>query len=181
MGRFMYKNIIIVGLILIISVMGIFFIYYFQQNQTTMKELKKSQKEDGRDGMDQIQITQQIGTLEPKIFENNIKAKEVDIKNSTKEIVGEIKQVSNSFFIISAKIIDFSALNTNSKELIMLKKDYKVMVSEKTYYTNKKNSDFKVMDRIQAFSSDPVYDVNEFIAIEINNLSVLPSVNSNGQ
>ena len=155
----MRKNIIIIILVLIILGISGGFIYFFQQNQLILNELKKqSYIENQRNAGSQTHSSQQDELSGFQIL------KEEDIKKTVKEI------------------IDFARLNGvgNSSKTVPLKnKEFKVIIGEKTYFLDsQKFSDIRIGDRIQAFSTFSIYNIDEFIAIEIFNLSRLEVIST---
>ena len=173
----MRKNIIIIILVLIILGISGGFIYFFQQNQLILNELKKqSYIENQRNAGSQTHSSQQDELSGFQIL------KEEDIKKTVKEIIGEVIQIADNFIIKNNKIFDLARLNGvgNSSKTVPLKnKEFKVIIGEKTYFLDsQKFSDIRIGDRIQAFSTFSIYNIDEFIAIEIFNLSRLEVIST---
>lgn len=104
--------------------------------------------------------------------DNMIQRKEESLKSlipKINDIAGEIKEKSDNYIIIEAKIADLSKLDQFDEKmggLPMLVKTYKVMVDKNTDFSlsPKKMGELKIGDWVRAFSKEPIYNTTEFTA-----------------
>ena len=95
------------------------------------------------------------------------KASGVEIKI----VGGKIKEINDKFLVIESKIVDYSKVtdikSLDPKSIPFIDKTYKVLINDKTEFSDKKLKELKVGDGGVFSSATPLADVTEFTAIKI--------------
>jgi len=94
-----------------------------------------------------------------------------DFIDKIKDISGEIKEINSNYLLVGVTWMDYTKIKDpfsgDPKAFPKISKNYKVLVGDKTQFMDNKLKEFKVGDFVRAFSSAPVYSVNEFTATKI--------------
>ncbi len=90
----------------------------------------------------------------------------------TKEIAGQIKEINAKYLIVSVMWTDFNNVDGLSAvdplTVKKIAKEYKVLIDNKTQFTDKKLSDLRVRQTVRAHALAPVYSLSEFTASQID-------------
>lgn len=156
---------IFIGILTMIVILGGFLLYQQQQSITDLRRrIPQASNAVGEEGSSAP--LQSVGA-------NFNQAEETrkQLREKTKDIFGEVREISLGSLTVEAQIVDFSKLDavdySQPTALPTISKKFRVKVTSNTVYAYGEFSGLKVGSEVQILSKEPIYDTSEITATKI--------------